>query len=132
MLTFARLLSFPLTFKNLDPKINAIDISDITAIRYNDRIVIHSVANGHEVYIENLSDSIAAKNPVRVFCDCDFFKYNLAYPLYKTGSLLFPERFMLKPPKHKNTSMQLSGCKHIILMARAIWTNKNITVRLGE
>lgn len=132
MLQFGRLLSFPLSFKNLNEKLNKINISDIKAIKLKDKIQILTTANDHNVEINIIGDTINIKNPVKIYCDCDFFKYNLAYTLYKNNALLYPERFMLRPPRVKNLNMQLSGCKHIILTCQSLWTNKNVLIDIIE
>lgn len=128
MLNFGRLLSYPLKFKNLTNRISQVQISNIS-IRYLEDHKLYNVsaiANGHQVFIQIYGDKISVKSPVKLYCDCDFFKYNLAYALYKQDSLLYPENFILTPPKKKNTSLTLSGCKHIILVAQSVWANKNI------
>ena len=132
MLQFGRLLSFPLTFKQLTNKIKSINIQDINIIEKFNNIFITSVANEHSVEIQVLDPILSVKSPVKLYCDCEFFQYNLAFSLYKNNSLLHPEKFVLKPPKKKNVSMQLSGCKHIILVSQSLWVNKNNIFKLNN
>ena len=128
MLQFGRLLSFPLTFKNLNDKIKTVNISDIKAIKSENNIQIISAANGHNVEIIIMDEKINIHSPVKIYCDCEFFKYNLAYSLHKNNALLHPKNFILSPPRKKNQSLQLSGCKHVILVCQSIWLNKNVMV----
>lgn len=130
MIQFGRLLSFPLTFKNLTNKLKTVSISDIKAIKSSENIQILSSANGHNVEINIIDRKININSPVQLYCDCEFFKYNLAYPLYKNNSLLHTNNFVLRPPRKKNQHMQLSGCKHIILVCQSLWLNKNVIVEL--
>ena len=126
MLQFGRLLSFPLTFKNLNEKIKAVSLNDINATIVDNNILIESKANNHHVLIVHGGNKLSVAAPVVLYCDCEFFKFNLAYGLHKNNSLLNPEQFVLKPPKKKNTSLTLSGCKHIILVAQTVWANRNL------
>lgn len=127
MLNFGRLLSFPLTYKHLNDKLGLITVQDIQTRLDNNVIHIFAIANNHEVHIDIFNNRISSDTPVKVYCNCDFFKYNLAYSLLKNDGLLFPENFTkLFPPKSKNPGLSLSGCKHIILIAKTIWINRNI------
>ena len=90
MLQFGRLLSFPLTFKQLTDKIKSINIQDINIIEKFNNIFITSVANEHSVEIQVLDPILSVKSPVKLYCDCEFFQYNLAFSLYKNNSLLHP------------------------------------------
>lgn len=130
MIQFGRLLSFPLTFKNLTDKLKTVDISEIKATKSARNIQILANANGHVVELNIIDEKININSPVQLYCDCDFFKYNLAYTLYKNKSLLHTNNFVLMPPRKKNQSMQLSGCKHIILVCQSLWLNKNVIVEL--
>lgn len=126
MLQFGRLLSFPLTFKNLEPKIRELDLKYINAIEENGNISVDSMVNKHNVQLIIYSEIINSSAPVKCYCTCEQFKFSNAYSLYKVNSLIHPEKFILRPPKQKNTSMTLSGCKHIILVSRTLYQNRNI------
>ncbi len=126
MVQFGRLLSFPLEFKNLEEKIKDVKIDKLVARRNGtDQIVVDASANGHPVMMVIYDKEIQASSPVKLSCGCQFFTYNLAYGLYKQDSLLNPESFTLRPPKSKNTSLVLSGCKHIIKIARELYARKS-------
>jgi len=129
VISFGRLLSFPLQFRNLGNKIKQIEMNEIGAILKDNKITINSTANGHHVEILAHGSSLTANTPVEIFCDCEFFKYNLAFGLSKVGSLLHPESFVLVPPKSKNMHLTLSGCKHIILMAQTVFQNRQFIRR---
>ena len=58
MIQFGRLLSFPLTFKNLTDKLKTVSISDIKAIKSSENIQILSSANGHNVEINIIDRKI--------------------------------------------------------------------------
>lgn len=125
MIQFGRLLSYPLTFKNLNEKIKKVIVNDITIKQESDKFIVTAIANDHQVELNIFGNKLSTNCPTAIFCDCAFFKYSLAYGLYKNNSLLYPENFILKPPKSKNLSLSLSGCKHIIVVAQALWTKKN-------
>lgn len=126
MLQFGRLLSFPLKFKNLEPKIRQLKVTSFNAREEDGIISVNSVINGHDVQLVIQSKIIDSSSPVMCYCGCEQFKYNHAYSLYKIGSLLNPELFVLKPPKSKNVSLTLSGCKHLILASRILFQNRNL------
>ena len=126
MIQFGRLLSFPLEFRNLEEKIKDVKIDKLVARRQDeDKIFVDASANGHPVMMLVFDRELQASSPVKLSCGCQFFLYNLAYGLYKQDSLLNPESFTLRPPKSKNTSLVLSGCKHIIKIARELYARKN-------
>lgn len=130
MITFGRLLSFPLTFKNLEEKIRSLEVSSIDAIEQDGVIDVRSVINGYPQEMVIHGAAIESSLPVQVSCGCDFFKYNLAYGLYKVGSLLHPENFILRPPKKKNVFLTISGCKHLILLSRSLYQNRNLIKKI--
>ena len=126
MIQFARLLSYPATFKHLEKNVKPLNINTINASLINNIITVKTIINEHELELNVFDNQLRPNSPCKIYCDCDFFKFSLAYGLYKADALLYPERFVLKPPKTKNTFLTLSGCKHIILVARAIYQNRNI------
>ena len=126
MIQFGRLLSFPLEFRHLEDKIKDIKIDKLIARRNgSDQIIVDGSANGHPVMMVIFDKELQASSPVKLSCGCQFFVYNLAYGLFKQDSLLNPESFTLRPPKSKNTSLVLSGCKHVIKIARELYARKN-------
>ncbi len=129
MIQFGRLLSFPLAFRNLEEKIKDVKVEKLVAKRVNDnQIYVDSIANGHAVQIMIYDNELKVASHVQLHCDCKFFAYNLAFGLHQHTSLLHPESFVLIPPKSKNTSLVLSGCKHIVKIARELYARKNIIV----
>ena len=127
MIQFGRLLSFPLEYRHLENKVKDVKIDQLVAKRdiNNDKIIVNASANGHPVVMVIFGNEIQASSEVMLSCGCQFFTYNLAYGLYKQGSLYSPESFVLRPPKSKNTSLILSGCKHIVKIARELYARKN-------
>ncbi len=127
MIQFGRLLSYPLAFQNLEEKISGVQLDNVKVTKLaEDQILITSSANGHDVQILVLDKVIQANSPVVCSCSCQFFTYNLAFGLHQQRSLLNPGMFTLRPPKKKNTSLTLSGCKHIIKTAREVLAKKYV------
>ena len=126
MIQFGRLLSFPLEYRHLENKVKDVQIEKLIANREGDnKIIVNASANGHPVTIVIFGSEIQSSSEVTLSCGCQFFTYNLAYGLYKQNSLYNPESFVLRPPKSKNTSLILSGCKHIVKIARELYARKN-------
>lgn len=126
MIQFGRLLSFPLEYRHLESKVKDVKIDQLIAKRQGvDNIIVTASANGHPITMLIFDKEIQASSEVMLSCGCQFFAYNLAYGLYKQGSLYSPESFVLRPPKSKNTSLILSGCKHIVKIARELYARKN-------
>ena len=129
MIQFGRLLSFPLAFRHLEDKIKDVKIDKLQAKKINDnQIYIDAAANGHAVQFMIYDSKLEVSSRVQIQCDCKFFTYNLAFGLHQHTSLLHPESFVLVPPKSKNTSLVLSGCKHVIKVAREIYARKALIV----
>lgn len=57
---------------------------------------------------------------VQVSCTCPDFQYRWAYVLYKHGSLLNKENYVLEPPKERNPAMKIGCCKHAAKTLREI------------
>ena len=127
LIQFGRLLSYPLEFRNLEDKIKDVQLSNIKVVKMaEDQILITSTANNHEVQILVLDKVIQVNSPIVCSCTCEFFSYSLAFGLHQQKSLLNPDMFVLRPPKKKNTSLVLSGCKHIIKTARDVLSKKYV------
>lgn len=125
MIQFGRLLSFPLAFRNLEEKVKDVKLEKLVAKKVNEnQIYIEAVANGHNVQLMIYDKELQVSSHVQLHCDCKFFAFNLAFGLHQHTSLLHPESFVLVPPKSKNTSLVLSGCKHVIKVAREIYARK--------
>ena len=126
MIQFGRLLSFPMTFGNLTPKLRELRMGRIEATESGGLIRVSADVNGHQVQMIIHGPTIESSLPTEISCDCPFFAYNLAYTLSKAGSLLNPQSFVLRPPRTKNTSLTLSGCKHIVLLAQTLFQNRQL------
>ena len=125
MVAFGRLLSFPMAFQHLEQKVKDVKIDKLIAKKVNDQqILIDAAANGHSVQMMIFDKELSASSQVMLYCDCKFFEFNLAFGLSQQSSLLHPEMFKLVPPKSKNTSLVVSGCKHIVKIAREIYAQK--------
>lgn len=125
MVNFGLLLTYPDKYKHLLPTIKDVKINDVNIHRTINNIIINGIANNHNVKIIVNDIELRVGSPVMVTCDCDAFKYNFAYGMYKMKSLIDPEHFFLKPSKKKNPSMTISGCKHLIAVSNFIWSNRN-------
>ena len=75
------------------------------------------VAETHEkvVTIKNETPALgwAPQTQVTVDCTCPDFQFRWAYVLWKHDGLLYPEKYVLEPPKKKNPGMTVGACKHV-------------------
>ena len=69
MIPFGRLLSYPLTFKNLEPKIKELKVERIEATESGGVITVDSDINGHHNQMLIHGSLIESNLPVQVYCD---------------------------------------------------------------
>jgi len=127
LIQFGRLLNFSKSFDHLKSKLAELPIEEIQARQLSSGVIlVAAMVNEHEVNITIQGPKLAVNRDIKCFCDCESFKFDHAYSLYKQGSLLHADRFVLKPPHKKNVNLEISGCKHIVLVAQTLWKNRDI------
>lgn len=69
----------------------------------------------YNILIQSNSYPITENSSVKVFCNCDNFKFQWAYVLDQKQSLLNPNngQFILTPPKQTNPNQDIGVCKHV-------------------
>ena len=67
----------------------------------------------YAIQIQMDTEYFAPNSRVKVYCNCDNFKFQWAYVLYKHNALIAPQNFVLLPPKQTNPNMDVGCCKHI-------------------
>lgn len=128
MLRFSEILKFPISYSERNNKVDSTNWK-VDYVTKNDKKIIFKGSNGsHTVIIEFISfnegKDINLTTPVKVFCDCESFKFEFAYACDKKEGLLNQSMFFPKPPKEKNSFLIATGCKHIIGFAQFINKNK--------
>lgn len=123
---FKSLLYYPSTFKHRqqDWKIQQANIIDIKIT--TDGILLTGQVKKYNQYIL-LNGSFLDNIPIKIACTCPSFKFEFAYALNKTNSLLYPDNFLDYniAPKEKNIHRIESGCKHLITFANHIVRFRN-------
>ena len=67
----------------------------------------------YAIQIQMDTEHLAQNSKVKVYCNCENFKFQWAYVLYKHDALIAPQNFVLLPPKQTNPNMNVGCCKHI-------------------
>jgi effector-binding domain-containing protein len=135
MITFNDILKFPAQYSKRENSIQKVNMQ-LADVQDSDEILniggICSSQTGQyaqKIEIHKNSKDINLQNPVKLLCSCESFKYEFSGSLLKIESLLESEFFeyaiRMHKPKKKNIYQIPSGCKHIIALARFIWTHKN-------
>ena len=68
---------------------------------------------GYNVVISMDTEEMQPNSMLKVYCNCDDFKFRWAYVLDQKDALLFPSKFRLDPPKSTNPDQVMNACKHI-------------------
>jgi hypothetical protein len=103
--------------KNVDQK----DIEDYSELRegnskpgmLNGILFSKKSGKGYNIVVQTNTDQLLPTSLVRVYCNCDDFKFRWAYVLHKHDALLAPTSFILTPPKITNKTQDIGCCKHI-------------------
>lgn len=103
--------------KNVDQK----DIEDYSELRegnskpgiLNGILFSKKSGKGYNIIVQTNTEKLLDNSLVRVYCNCDDFKFRWAYVLHKFDGLIAPQNFILLPPKITNPNMTVGCCKHI-------------------
>ena len=103
--------------KNVNPR----DIKEYSEIRegHSKNNIINGIlfskksGKGYNIIVQTNTEKLLDNSLVRVYCNCDDFKFRWAYVLHKRDALLAPTTFILTPPKITNTAQDIGCCKHL-------------------
>lgn len=76
-------------------------------------VVSKQTGKAYAIQVQMNTLKFEPKSLVKVFCNCDDFKFRWAYVLHKFDALIAPQNFILLPPKQTNPNMTIGCCKHI-------------------
>lgn len=124
MLTLGYFSKFPSKYRDREKSVKDVVFNSIkSTITEKNTIIIKSTTNKYIQEIEVFDDKIHLNSECKVFCNCESFKFEFANPIFKSGSLLKPIEFIrsvVSRPKERNEYNIVSGCKHIVALARAV------------
>ena len=103
--------------KDINPK-DMIDYGEFRETIHKDGIlggfvVSKQTGKAYAIQVQMDTLELQAASKVKVFCNCDDFKFRWAYVLHKFDGLIAPQNFILLPPKITNPNMVVGCCKHI-------------------
>lgn len=76
-------------------------------------VVSKNSGKAYSIQVHMNTDMLTDNSLVKVFCNCDNFKFQWAYVLNKHNSLIAPQNFILLPPKQTNPDLTIGCCKHL-------------------
>lgn len=76
-------------------------------------VVSKGSGKAYSIQVQMDTRTLGASSGVKVFCNCDNFKFQWAYVLHKHDALIAPQNFILLPPKQTNPNLTVGCCKHI-------------------
>ena len=76
-------------------------------------VVSKGSGKAYAIQIQMDTEKFSPNSRVKVYCNCDNFKFQWAYVLHKHDALIAPQNFVLLPPKQTNPNMDVGCCKHI-------------------
>ena len=127
-ITFKMFLNFPASYDNRNITIPSLRTSTFimdTKVDNNILSIIGKVGNHTQIFELSKSKTLL-NSEVKLYCDCESFKYEFYYVLLKHGCIskqythIFESNNALLSPKKKNIHNIVSGCKHIISLANEI------------
>lgn len=97
-------------------------------------VVSKNSGKPYAIQIQMDTELFSLNSRVKVFCNCDDFKFRWAYVLHKFNALIAPQNFVLLPPKQTNPNMEIGCCKHIkVFLELANHTNlKKLNMVKGQ
>lgn len=87
-------------------------------------VVSKNSGKAYSIQVHMDTNKITRDSKVKVFCNCDNFKFQWAYVLHKYDSLIAPQNFILLPPKIKNPTLEIGCCKHIKVFLELAFQNQ--------
>lgn len=76
-------------------------------------VVSKNSGKAYSIQIQMDTNELQVNSNIKVFCNCDNFKFQWAYVLHKHNALIAPQNFILLPPKQTNPNLDIGCCKHI-------------------
>lgn len=76
-------------------------------------VVSKGSGKAYSIQVQMDTAHLGPHSKVKVFCNCDNFKFQWAYVLFKHDALIAPQNFILLPPKQTNPNLAVGCCKHI-------------------
>ena len=76
-------------------------------------VISKGSGKAYSIQVQMDTKTLGASSGVKVFCNCDNFKFQWAYVLHKFDALIAPQNFILLPPKQTNPNQVIGCCKHI-------------------
>jgi hypothetical protein len=117
------ILNIPSKYRNRYEKIKLVKLYDLK-ITETDKFRIFSGNTGYITEIAfNKNQKIDTTSEIRVNCTCKSFEFEFAEVINKANGLLYPKDFSNQV---SNKIKLLSGCKHLIFLARHIFERRSI------
>ena len=125
---FKHFLSFPSAYNDRNSSILPLkQITFITNVQILDNILkINGRVGNHAQTIELTKSKTLLNSEIKLFCDCESFRYEFYYTLLKHGAIpkeyttIFENLNKSIIPKKKNVHGIISGCKHCISLCNEI------------
>ena len=76
-------------------------------------VISKGTGKPYAIQVQMNTQLLTPNSNVKVYCNCDDFKFRWAYVLHKFEALIAPQNFILLPPKQTNPNMAVGCCKHI-------------------
>jgi hypothetical protein len=108
-------------WKDLTKNISKKDMDDFGEFRETQHeggilagiVVSKQSGKAYSIRIHLDTEHLDNNTKVKVYCNCDNFKFQWAYVLNKYSALIAPQNFILLPPKQTNPDLKIGCCKHI-------------------
>lgn len=110
-----------INWKELTKNISAKDMNDFGEFRETHHadgvlsgfVVSKGSGKPYSIQIQMNTPTLDNSSKVKIYCNCDNFKFQWAYVLHKHDALIAPQNFILLPPKQTNPNQDIGCCKHI-------------------
>lgn len=123
---FSNLLHYPAYYRERNKNLNNVILSNIKYNLDQDNNIIIS-ANTDKYFLTILFKNVKITPNTKIFvdCNCKSFQFEFSSVIGKNNSLLYPERYSnTQLPKNRNEYRYLTGCKHLMVLGRFIYSRK--------
>lgn len=111
-------------YKDREKKIQDVIISNVQFdIDKEENVFLFATANNYTVSIKFIQpEQITLNSRLFIDCTCPSFNYEFAYA--NKANLIYPDKYLNRPPREKNIHRLPGMCKHLYATGRYIFENR--------
>lgn len=128
MIQLKDIISFPAYYKKRNSTLKDVMINNIYMNKYENEYIITSTSTKYKQEISFIGNTLSKETPIKIFCNCESFKFEFAHSIFIRNSLRNSDNFdedIMKRSKEKNIYNIPCGCKHIVALGKYVFLHIN-------